>query len=396
MNKEIFGGSTYASATSVVIPVTPSYATNLAIAQVYLNINTGVTGVTCTHSTVGALTPAVTLTTDFGQYASFRFDNLPAGNVTLSWSGGGYTHYASVVIIEGSNTLAWDTPTTGSGSASVSILSAGSATDHYAFLGQRFAAAAPTADAGDAELNSAFGNSLGVSEIYESWTVGDTADWTISGGNVWTGVSYLVTSTSAQTLSSPTDPIPFSSTGNTVTANGFSANLTSLTDQTSSYSYTISNQSGGDPNTVTFEAFPLFSLTEASGGVVGPILGAVTLVGTYLAETATVATNTSLPAGYSSVVLSGSSNVAGTVGYGLNEVHGVTAADGWPVIFPTGSNTIVNADGTLQTDSTDLYFYMQNPATYTWYAVRFLFTTDAATRTIFNIGRVNLSLSLGL
>lgn len=192
---------------------------------------------------------------------------------------------------------------------------------------------------------------------------------------------------SVLSLSDPTDPIVFSSLNNEVVANSFSDPISSITDQDSGYSYNITNQTGGDPNTVTFSAFPLISQQEISGGVVGPTLGSVTLVGTNTVsdpnEVATVATNTSLPLGYSSVVLSGSSNVEGTVGYGLNEVHGVTAADGWPVVFPTGSNTTVNADGTLQTDSEDLYFYMQNPVTYEWYAVRFLWTVSPESRMLY-------------
>lgn len=199
-------------------------------------------------------------------------------------------------------------------------------------------------------------------------------------GNAYAVLTIVVKPSSAsQTLSSPTDPIEFDSTGNTVTANGFSGNLTTLTDQDTSYSYSITSQSGGDPNTVTFSAFPLIAMTEASGGIVGPTIGSVTLLGTYTTpdpdETATVATNTSLPTGYSSVTLSGSSNNAGTVGYGLNEVHSVTTADGDLVAYPTASNTVVNADGTLQTDDPDLYFYVRKDSTDTWYAVNFYVVT---------------------
>lgn len=388
MNRELFGGTTANSATRA-ISVTPSYSTNKAIAQIYFNSNTGITSVTCTHSTQGALTEKVSLIQNFGTYISFELTNIEAGTVTFNWTGGGIGNYADVVVIENADTIVQNATSTGTGTASVSVLSTGTATDHFAFCGQRFATAAPTPDVGDSELNNAFGDSIGVSNIYETWGSGDTADWSISGGSVWLAVSYLITEAVSYTLSNPTDPIEFDSTGNTVEASGFTGNLSSLTDQGSGYSYVITNQSGGDPNTVTFDAFALLAMDEASGGEVGPFIGPGTLDGTYTPsdpdEVGSVAVNMSLPTGYNSVVLSGSSNDPGTVGYGLNEVHGLGTVDTDVCAFPTDNNTVVNADGTIQTDNTDLYFYIYKVSTNTWYAVRFLWAVagDDALRCAF-------------
>lgn len=213
---------------------------------------------------------------------------------------------------------------------------------------------------------------------------GNLVTWTGANGTVLTPSGTITVDADDPTpevgpsLTNPTDPIEFSSTGNTVVANAFTGDLSSLTDQDSGYAYTITNQSGGDPNTVTFNAFDLFAMIEASGGIPGPSLPNATLLATYTPtdpdETATVAINTSLPTGYSSVVLSGSSNAGGTIGFGLNEVHTVLTSDGDICVFPTANNTIVHADGTLETDNENLYYYVYIASTNTWYAVQFLYT----------------------
>lgn len=397
-NTQLFGGTCNAATSPPhVVPITSTFPTNKAIAQIFFNTNMDIASVTCTHSTLGALAVLVPLTSGSGQYASFEIDDLVAGDVSFQWVGGGLAQYCDVVAIEGAQTVATNATATGSGTSSVSVLSTGTATDHYAFCGQRYAAAIPVADAGDAELNSDLGEGIGASTIYESWADGDAANWEVTGGNVWTAVSYLITASSTQTLSSPTDPLTLDSTSNTVTATGFTGDLTSLTDQDSGYAYTVTDQTGG---TVTFDAPPLTSITEVDGAVVTPPLGSVTLVGTYTPsdpdEVATVATTIALPVGYESVTLSGSSNVEGTVGYGLNDVHSVLPADGWVAIYPTATST-VDADGTVYFSESSVYYYMYNPTTYEMYAIQFVFTAgDSITPEQLSVLRLKLRLDITL
>ncbi len=181
----------------------------------------------------------------------------------------------------------------------------------------------------------------------------------------------------SETLASPTDPVAYDSAGNTVTAANFTGDITSLTDQSSGYEFAITDQTGG---TVTFDGPDLTTIPEVSSPILSPAFGPATLLGTYTPsdpdETATVATNISLPAGFTRAVLSGSSNVAGTVGYGLNDVHSVSAEDGWEAWMPSGSSA--DADGTVYFTDSGTYYYMYNPATNLLYAIQFQFAEAAS------------------
>lgn len=217
----------------------------------------------------------------------------------------------------------------------------------------------------------------------------DSYTLTYTSGAVISAITMVVKpAAGSPALTSPTDPVELGSTGNTVTKTNFSGDIT-LEDQSSGYTYTITDQTS---STVTFNGPPLTTITEASGGVVVPEPGeAITLVGTHTPtdpdEVATVATNISLPSGYAQVTLSGSSNVAGTVGYGIDAIHGITVADGWIIVYPTSDSTSVSADGTLYTNSDDLYIYGWNPTDDKMYGVRGLWVTPGGTaQKTFNIG----------
>lgn len=185
------------SAPGRTVPFTANYSSSLTLVFVFFNSNSGASGVAATHEIDGALTAVHPLQSGSGQYILFKGNDLSSGDIDVTWSGGGLYTHVIVVDIEDGVDVTNDDIDTGSAGA-VSVLSSGSAAFHVGYVGQRFAANAPVADGGDTEIHNAFLDAqIGASVILEAWSSGDSADWTLTGGSVYTAGSYLVTTTQA-------------------------------------------------------------------------------------------------------------------------------------------------------------------------------------------------------
>jgi len=230
MAELVWGAAPSSSTTKAVTVDGTIYGSNTTLAFVGFNTNSSASNVAVSHSTQGSLTRVGTFQTGNGSLDVFTLQNMVAGDVTASWSGGGITNQLMIVAVENGTGVAADTQDIGN-AATISLAAAGTTGDRViGYACARFPDYAAIVTEGT-QLTGAqqFASSFTVNATGDDYT--GTLDHGFDFGAA--GKSYcarsIAVSVPASTSITQTDDTPEDGVEQTVTCTGMTGPITSVT-----------------------------------------------------------------------------------------------------------------------------------------------------------------------
>ena len=351
---ELVWGAAPSSSTSKVVTVDGTiYGSNTAIAFVGFNTNSAASSVSVSHSTQGSLTRVGTFQTGNGSLDVFTIQNMVAGDVTASWSGGGITSQLMIVAVEDGTAIADYTQDSGS-AATISIAAAGTTGDRViGYACARFPDYAAIVTEGT-ELTGAqqFANSFTVNATGDDYsgTLDHGFDFG-AGGKSYCARSIAVTVASSTSIT-PTDTTPDDASLQTITCSGMTGPLTAASEGGLDV---FSGLSGTDPSVpITFTVD--VSATEASTGM--PRIGETSTISFTTATDGAVTTDVTMQpkANWTTVTLAGTlDKTANGFLDALDTDLGVISAVGDIIYYSNARGEAITATGVYTGGTTVAY-----------------------------------------